>query len=127
MGRGGDLAARAAAALWIACMTAGLAVGAFGSAALRASVTSDGPGCPFRAATTLPCAFCGMTHATVALGHGDVREAFAYHPLAPVVLLLMFAVCGAIVVGRSPALTRGPRPYLILAVIAVIWIANLAA
>jgi Protein of unknown function (DUF2752) len=120
-----DLWARGAAALWIGFMLGGLAVGAFGSAALRADLAEGGPGCPFRSATTIKCAFCGMTHATIALGHGDFGAAFDHHPLAPLVLLAMFAACGAIVVGRGDGLLAGARPYLMLAIIALIWIVNL--
>ena len=105
-------------------MVVTLGIGAFGSDALRAQVGSDGPGCPLRTATTLRCAFCGMTHATLALGHGDVREAFAHHPAAPFVLLFMFATCGAIVAGRGRALSRGARPWLLLGLVAAIWIVN---
>jgi hypothetical protein len=38
-------------------------------------------GCPFRALTGLPCASCGMTHAFVALAHGDVAGAWSASPL----------------------------------------------
>ncbi|MBK9037522.1 MAG: DUF2752 domain-containing protein [Myxococcales bacterium] len=106
-------------------MLGALAVGTFGSDALRARVVEDGPGCPFRTATSWKCAFCGMTHATVALGHGDVRAAFAEHPLAPAVLAAMIYLCGLIVLGRGDALVRGRRPQLILGAIAAIWIVNL--
>lgn len=123
--RRGDLLARAAAGVWIGFILAALAVGAFGSAELRHRLSEDGPGCPFRTLTTVKCAFCGMTHATIALGHGDVAHAFEYHPLAPFVLLFMFAACGAIVAGRGDALLRGARPYLLLAIIAVFWTTNL--
>ncbi len=37
--------------------------------------------CPFRALTGLPCASCGMTHAFVALAHGDVAGAWSASPL----------------------------------------------
>lgn len=119
--------ARATAALWIAFMVTTLAIGAFGGDALRARLSEDGPGCPFRTATSIECAFCGMTHATVALGHGDFAAAFAFHPLAPLVLLGMIAACAAIVAGRSDALMTGRRPYWILATIGAIWIVNLLA
>ncbi len=38
-------------------------------------------GCPFRALTGLPCASCGMTHAFVALAHGDAGGAWSASPL----------------------------------------------
>lgn len=41
--------------------------------------------CPFRSLTGLPCASCGMTHAFVALAHGDAGGAWAASPLGAVV------------------------------------------
>ena len=37
--------------------------------------------CPFKAATGLPCASCGMTHAFVLLARGEVAAAVAASPL----------------------------------------------
>src|SRR5512137_2263499 len=37
--------------------------------------------CPFRLATGLPCASCGMTHAFVALARGDLTGAWSASPL----------------------------------------------
>jgi uncharacterized protein DUF2752 len=37
--------------------------------------------CPLRAVAGLPCATCGMTHAFVALAHGEVAAAFGASPL----------------------------------------------
>ncbi len=122
-----DVWVRAAAALWIGAMVTTLAVGAFGSDALRARMAEDGPGCPFRAATAIECAFCGLTHATLALGHGDLAAAFEFHPLVPLVLVAMLVACGAIVVGRGDVLMAGRRPFWILGAIAAIWIVNLLA
>lgn|GEM_PF-2035850 len=122
-----DVWPRAAAAVWIAAMLSVLAMGAFGSPGLRARLAEDGPGCPFRMATSVRCAFCGLTHATLALGHGDLPAAFGYHPLAPFLLLAMLAACAAIALGRGDALLVGARPYLILGVVAVVWAVNLLA
>ena len=36
--------------------------------------------CPMRALAGIPCATCGMTHAFVALAHGEVAAAFAASP-----------------------------------------------
>jgi hypothetical protein len=41
--------------------------------------------CTFRALTGLPCASCGMTHAFVALAHGDAGGAWAASPLGALV------------------------------------------
>lgn len=45
--------------------------------------------CAFHRITGLPCAGCGMTRSFIAMGHGRVREAFAWHPMGPV----LFATC----------------------------------
>ncbi len=123
----GDLLARITALVWLGFALGVLAIGAFGSDALRARVAEDGPGCPLRMTTGLRCAFCGMTHATLALGHGDLREAFRYHPLAPVVLAGVLYVYVKVAVGGGEALLRGRRPYAILGIIGLVWIVNLIA
>lgn len=123
--RAGDVWARLAAGVWLLCIVGALAVGAFGSASQRATVVEDGPGCPFRQATSWPCAFCGMTHATVALGHGDVGDALHHHPLAPLVLVGMVLVCGVIVFGRGDALMGRRWPTVFLVAIPAIWIVRL--
>ena len=43
--------------------------------------------CPFRAATGLPCASCGMTHAFVHLARGEVRPALGASPLGAALAL----------------------------------------
>ncbi|MBP8811347.1 MAG: DUF2752 domain-containing protein [Kofleriaceae bacterium] len=120
-----DRWARLAAGFWLLLMVGALAVGALGSDELQRRAAHDGPGCPFRTATSLDCAFCGMTRATLALGRGELDAALAYHPVAPLVLALMFWLCGAIVIGRGASISRGRRPWVILGVIAAIWIVNL--
>ncbi len=42
--------------------------------------------CPFALITGIPCPGCGLTRAVVALGHGDIGSAVAFHPLVGVVL-----------------------------------------
>jgi hypothetical protein len=123
--RGDSRLARAAAAVWVAAILVTLGVGAFGSPALQARFLDDGPGCIFRMTTGVVCAFCGMTHATIALGRGDLAGAFEAHPLAPVVVFGALYLLGLTAVGRADALLRGHRPYGILGVVAVVWAANL--
>jgi hypothetical protein len=62
-----------------------------------------------------------MTHATVALGAGDLGAAHHAHPLAIVVLLGSLAVAGIVAVGRTELLMRGRRPIVLLGVVAAIW------
>lgn len=68
--------------------------------------------CPLRALAGLPCATCGMTHAFVALAHGEVAAAFAASPLGALLAgglwLLALADGGRLALGaRLPGL--GPR------------------
>lgn len=46
-----------------------------------APVLSVGYVCPLKAIAGIPCATCGMTHAFVALAHGDVAAALSASPL----------------------------------------------
>jgi hypothetical protein len=97
-------------------------VGAVGSPGLQGAVIADGPGCPFKTATGMDCPFCGMTRATIALGRGDVHAALGFHPLAPLVLVGMLGLMALIVAGRGDVAMRGRRVYVILGVIAAVWV-----
>ena len=57
--------------------------------------------CPLRAATGIPCPFCGMTRAVVAAVHGHIGPSLAFNPGGLVVLLL-----AALVIVRPALLTR---------------------
>jgi glycerol-3-phosphate acyltransferase PlsY len=66
--------------------------------------------CPLRALTGVPCPFCGMTTATVALTHGGWGTAARTSPLA--------CLAAALVVGTAPVLLarttgrmRPPHPW----------------
>ncbi len=66
--------------------------------------------CPLRTLTGVPCPFCGMTTATVAVTHGGWPAAAAANPLVyvlAVVLMTTAPVLMARVAGRAPA----PRPW----------------
>jgi hypothetical protein len=121
-----DGIARVAAGAWLAAIGGGLVLGAVGGAPARA-VAEGGPGCPLRMATGLPCPFCGMTHAVLAMGGGDVRAALAFHPVAPLVIVLVVVLCAAAAAGRIDAVTRGRRGAAMLAALAAAWIANVIA
>jgi hypothetical protein len=68
---------------------------------------SDTPLCPTAFFLGIPCPGCGMTRAALALLHGDLRAAFGFHPLAPLVVPLMTVIVGKAVVdyvrGAPPA------------------------
>ncbi|MGI3784564.1 MAG: DUF2752 domain-containing protein, partial [Janthinobacterium lividum] len=59
-----------------------------GLSALYAT-TGVGVSCPFRAVTGWDCPLCGGTRMGSALLHGDVAEAFAFNPVALVVVALL--------------------------------------
>lgn len=101
-------------------MLAGLVIGATG-----AELPSRGPLCPLLAATGLPCPFCGMTRATLAIGAGEWSRAFALHPLAPLVLVASFVAAISITFDGDRWLRA--RPAYVLSCIVLVWIAKLAS
>ena len=116
---------RIVAAVFLDTILVPLAIGALAPATWQAAVAHDGPGCPFKGVTGVDCPFCGMTRATLAMGHGDFRDAFSLHPFAPFVLLGFIAVLAVIVAGRTGLLLRGKTPYIILGAILALWVARL--
>jgi hypothetical protein len=68
---------------------------------------SDTPLCPTALVFGIPCPGCGLTRATLALSHGDVRAALGFHPLAPLLVPLVAWVFGKALVdyvrGAPPA------------------------
>lgn len=59
------------------------------ASALVPSLAAGPVTCLFRLLTGLPCPTCGMTHAFVALGHGDAARAVEWNAASP----LVFAAC----------------------------------
>jgi hypothetical protein len=115
------MVARLVAAGWIVAILAALIVGPHYPDAFL----NDSPGCIFKSVTGVDCAFCGMTHATVALGRGDLGAAHTAHPLAIVVLVGSLAAFVTIVVGRTDLLLRGRRPLIILGAVCAVWAVRL--
>jgi hypothetical protein len=66
--------------------------------------------CPLRTLTGIPCPFCGLTTATVALVSGDVAGAVAASPLAILVAALVLGTL-PILVSRLLGLGRPPVPW----------------
>ncbi|MBC8126609.1 MAG: DUF2752 domain-containing protein [Gloeobacteraceae cyanobacterium ES-bin-144] len=64
------------------------------------------PGCLFHRLTGWHCPGCGMTRATCAALHGNIREAFRFNPLGMLVLPVVLVLAGlwmwAWVWGRPP-------------------------
>lgn len=50
------------------------------------------PGCGFKRLTGFACATCGLTRCVLALGAGDWRGAFHWHPVAALVAMAMPAL-----------------------------------
>ncbi len=96
----------------------------------RLAWSEDGPTtCPFKLVTGLRCPLCGMTRATLRLARHDLHGALHLHPLAPLVLALVFGVILAWLaypaLGRRVPRRLQARPSWIL-VGAAVWIINLA-
>jgi hypothetical protein len=118
---------RAAGALVVGLPIAALVAGAVARSSTEQALAGGLP-CPILFVTGFACPLCGMTHATVALGAGDLGAAFDAHPLFP--LVLAFVIWGGVQLARGQPLAIGgrrvPLPVL-LAGIAVVWVVNAVA
>lgn len=47
------------------------------------------PSCPMQAVSDVGCPGCGLTRGFVSLVHGDLAAALAFHPLTPLLFLLV--------------------------------------
>lgn len=77
---------------------------------LMAHDGNHGLPCPLRSLTGVPCPFCGLTTATVALTHGRWYAAAAANPF---VYLLAALVAGTapVLVARAAGWAPAPRPW----------------
>ncbi len=94
----------------ISIFAAGAAVVGAAYPALTAHTGGHGLPCPLRTLTGVPCPFCGLTTATVAITHGQWRAAAAANPLVYLIAALMAGTIPVLVAraaGRAPA----PRPW----------------
>jgi glucan phosphoethanolaminetransferase (alkaline phosphatase superfamily) len=69
-------------------------------------LAAEVPVCPTALFFGVPCPGCGLTRATLALFRGDLREAFALHPLAPILGPLFLGALGKVLFD----FVRGPTP-----------------
>lgn len=79
--------------------------------ALVAVAMSQGfPLCPMAGSLGIPCPGCGLTRATLALLHGDVRAALHFHPLVWLLtpLFVTFVASALWQLLRDPATPRPP-------------------
>jgi len=91
---------------------AGLGAGLIGSVYPMIVAHTGFPGlpCPLRTLTGVPCPFCGLTTATVALSHGQWATAAATSPLTYLVAGLVAATT-PVLAARTAGLARPPRPW----------------
>ena len=69
-----------------------------------------------------------MTHAIAAMGAGDVGGAFAAHPLAPLIFLIVVWLCvGLALKGRLRLFGKDVQAGPMLAGVGVVWVINLGA
>jgi len=78
---------------------------AFGAGAFALAVQHDFPLCPLAGSVGIPCPGCGLTRATLALLHGDLRGALHLHPL----VLLLTPLVVSLVVATAWDLLRRPQ------------------
>ncbi|MEE9417693.1 MAG: DUF2752 domain-containing protein [Acidimicrobiales bacterium] len=102
---------------------------AVGGAALSV-LPALGPLCPLRRVTGVPCPFCGMTTATLALARGDVGAAVAANPMA-LILIAVVAIAFVPPLWRMiasiepPERLRAAAPKLPWILLAPLWLLQL--
>ena len=72
------------------------------------------PFCPMASVLGIPCPGCGLTRATLALARGDLRQAFALHPLVFVLSPLFIVAVSNTLLNfvRGPSAHYKPTPWL---------------
>ena len=77
-------------------------------------ILSQLPFCPMAGVLGVPCPGCGLTRATLAALHGDLRGAFRLHPLVFILTPLFFwsVAAAALSYVRGPRLASEPKLWL---------------
>ena len=75
---------------------------------IMAHTGGQGIPCPLRTLTGIPCPFCGLTTATVALVHGQWSAAAGTSPLACLMAMLVVGTA-PVLLARAAGVASGPR------------------
>lgn len=81
---------------------------------LMAHTGGQGLPCPLRTLTGVPCPFCGMTTAAVAITHGNWSAAAAANPFAYLVAALVIGTA-PVVIARAVGQVSTARPWSLAA------------
>lgn len=82
--------------------------------------------CPFNNVTGIPCPGCGLTRSFVSLGHGDVSQAFVWHPLGPLLFgAALIYVVGSLWGRRFPHQWQRPLGVLTVGSLLTFWFLRL--
>jgi hypothetical protein len=73
------------------------------------AVHNDFPLCPMAGSFGIPCPGCGLTRATLALFHGDIRGALRLHPLVWLLGPLFVGFVGTATLDLVRGSSRPPR------------------
>lgn len=88
---------------------------------LMAHTGGQGLPCPLRTLTGVPCPFCGMTTATVAITHGNWAGAAGANPFAYLVVALAVGTAPFLIL-RTAGQASAPRPWSVEARRRVGWV-----
>lgn len=89
--------------------------------------------CIFRNITGIACPGCGMTRSLIATGHFHLTDAITFHPLGPIVYVVLATYCVSVFVGwikgrhgkPSTKVIRNSIPIFLAIGFAFVWIARL--
>ena len=110
------------------------------AAVLALAMYVDFPLCPLASSFGIPCPGCGLTRATLALLHGNVRAALHFHPLVWLLAPLFAGFTGVALLEllRDPTRPRKSPPFhwqgrgtniaawFVLVLVVGVWLARFA-